>query len=69
MHGAIYQCEAGHVLCENCHKRLTQCAVCRGPLTSIRNRVLEHMAQSIARGAVVKLPEASSPAARTGTFE
>jgi transposase-like protein len=60
MHGAIYQCGAGHVLCHNCRHRLTQCPVCRAPLTDIRNRVLEHMAESIRAGAVIRLPDTPS---------
>merc|ERR1711915_509469 len=46
VHGEIYQCHAGHVMCSTCRCRLLTCPVCRSLLTlpPIRNRALEKLA-------------------------
>ena len=34
----IFQCQEGHILCNDCHPKLSQCPVCRtGNLGSIKN--------------------------------
>ena len=42
----IYQCTEGHLICPKCHKRLSNCPVCRKPYKKpgIRNRMAEALA-------------------------
>ena len=42
----VFQCENGHVVCCDCHKRLTVCHTCRQPQGEIRNRALESLMAS-----------------------
>ena len=37
----IYQCDNGHVLCNSCHGRVTDCPTCRGRLGKVRNLAIE----------------------------
>jgi len=46
----IYQCSAGHLICDRCHKRLTTCPVCRVKYNKpggIRCRLAEQLAQQV----------------------
>lgn len=43
----IFQCHSGHLVCSDCHPKLTCCPTCRGPLGSIRNLALEKLATSV----------------------
>ena len=43
----IYQCENGHILCKKCHKRLSNCPLCRKPLGKIRSLVAEKMLEKV----------------------
>ena len=37
----IYQCDNGHVLCNSCHGRVSDCPTCRGRLGKVRNLAIE----------------------------
>ena len=37
----IYQCDNGHVLCNTCHGRVTDCPTCRGRLGKVRCLAME----------------------------
>ena len=37
----IFQCERGHVFCEDCHSLKEKCTICSAELTGIRNRTAE----------------------------
>ena len=39
--GPIYQCESGHIICKDCHSKLTKCPQCRNPLGKTRALQLE----------------------------
>ncbi|CDW60028.1 E3 ubiquitin protein ligase Siah1 [Trichuris trichiura] len=41
------QCQSGHLVCGNCRPKLTCCPTCRGPVPSVRNLVLEKIANSV----------------------
>jgi len=41
------QCHMGHLVCGNCRPKLTCCPTCRGPVPSVRNLVLEKIANSV----------------------
>ncbi|XP_054261777.1 uncharacterized protein LOC128985857 [Macrosteles quadrilineatus] len=43
----IYQCMKGHILCQNCHPRLTLCPMCRSRLPGDRNSVMEKVAEKL----------------------
>jgi len=47
----IFQCEAGHLICEGCRKALSfpkRCPTCRGPLGSTRCLAMEKVARDLA---------------------
>ena len=46
----VFQCENGHIVCNECHPKLVICSVCRIPLGKIRSRISEMV--------LVKLPSA-----------
>ena len=37
----IFQCERGHVVCNECHPKLVTCPVCRLPLGNTRSLISE----------------------------
>lgn len=41
------QCQSGHLVCGNCRPKLTCCPTCRGPAPSVRNLVLEKIANTV----------------------
>ncbi|KRX46466.1 E3 ubiquitin-protein ligase Siah1 [Trichinella murrelli] len=41
------QCQSGHLVCGNCRPKLTCCPTCRGPVPSVRNLVMEKIANSV----------------------
>uniref|UniRef100_A0A915PJG2 E3 ubiquitin-protein ligase n=1 Tax=Setaria digitata TaxID=48799 RepID=A0A915PJG2_9BILA len=41
------QCQSGHLVCGNCRPKLTCCPTCRGPVPSVRNLVLEKIANTV----------------------
>ncbi|XP_059913451.1 E3 ubiquitin-protein ligase Siah2 isoform X4 [Gadus macrocephalus] len=44
----ILQCQAGHLVCNQCRQKLSCCPTCRGPLTpSIRNLAMEKVASNL----------------------
>ncbi|KAF7697367.1 E3 ubiquitin-protein ligase Siah2 [Silurus meridionalis] len=44
----ILQCQAGHLVCNQCRQKLSCCPTCRGPLTpSIRNLAMEKVASTL----------------------
>lgn len=45
----IYQCQNGHIVCNQCIERLNQCGECRVPLAGsrIRNVALENICKSV----------------------
>lgn len=44
----ILQCQAGHLACNQCRRKLSCCPTCRGPLTpSIRNLAMEKVASTL----------------------
>ena len=44
----IFQCPAGHIICENCKKKVRGiCPQCRMTLGNIRNRAMEQLASTI----------------------
>lgn len=43
----IYQCVNGHLLCADCHAKLTNCPICRVELGKIRSIAAEKMASKI----------------------
>uniref|UniRef100_A0A1B6M7B1 RING-type E3 ubiquitin transferase n=1 Tax=Graphocephala atropunctata TaxID=36148 RepID=A0A1B6M7B1_9HEMI len=43
----IYQCCKGHILCQNCHPRLTTCPICRSHLPGDRNSAMEKVAEKL----------------------
>ena len=43
----IYQCNNGHLLCEDCNKKLTSCPCCRDPLSNVRSLVAEKLLDMI----------------------
>ena len=44
----VVQCHNGHLVCNNCRRKLTRCPTCRDPLTRpIRNLALEKVAVSV----------------------
>ena len=44
----ILQCQAGHLVCNQCRLKLSCCPTCRGPLTpSIRNLAMEKVASTL----------------------
>jgi len=42
----IYQCENGHIICNVCHKTLTECPQCRVHLAKIRNLIAENILEA-----------------------
>jgi hypothetical protein len=44
----IYQCGNGHIICKNCHEKLTNCPSCRQKLEKIRCIFAERMLQKVA---------------------
>ena len=43
----IFQCPEGHIVCGECHAKLTTCPSCRKALGKIRVRALEALAESL----------------------
>lgn len=44
----ILQCQAGHLVCNQCRQKLSCCPTCRGPLSpSIRNLAMEKVASTL----------------------
>jgi hypothetical protein len=43
----IYVCGNGHSVCENCHPALSECPICKGPPTGVRNYGLEQLAENV----------------------
>lgn len=44
----ILQCQAGHLVCNQCRQKLSCCPTCRGALTpSIRNLAMEKVASAV----------------------
>ncbi|KAL8187880.1 UNVERIFIED_CONTAM: E3 ubiquitin-protein ligase siah2 [Gekko kuhli] len=44
----ILQCQAGHLVCNQCRQKLSLCPTCRGSLTpSIRNLAMEKVASAV----------------------
>lgn len=44
----ILQCQAGHLVCSACRRKVSCCPTCRGPLTpSIRNLAMEKLASTL----------------------
>uniref|UniRef100_A0A8C5P2E7 E3 ubiquitin-protein ligase n=1 Tax=Jaculus jaculus TaxID=51337 RepID=A0A8C5P2E7_JACJA len=43
----ILQGQSGHLVCSNCHPKLTCCPTCGGPLGSIHNLAMEKVAHSV----------------------
>lgn len=41
------QCQSGHLVCGNCRPKLACCPTCRGPVPSVRNLVLEKIANTV----------------------
>ncbi len=39
--GPIYQCEHGHIICEDCRENFENCPICRVKLGRQRNHLLE----------------------------
>lgn len=37
----VYQCDRGHMLCNECHGKLNNCPVCRVPLGKTRSLITE----------------------------
>ena len=37
----VFQCERGHVVCNECHPKLVTCPVCRLPLGNTRSLISE----------------------------
>lgn len=57
----ILQCQAGHLVCNQCRQKLSCCPTCRGPLTpSIRNLAMEKVASTL------PFPCKVDPQTRTG---
>ena len=40
-YGPIYQCQNGHIVCKDCHSKLSECSQCRSRQISIRALYLE----------------------------
>ena len=40
-HDPVYQCNHGHILCNSCHAKVTECPVCRVKLGSTRSLAVE----------------------------
>ncbi|CAG9316623.1 unnamed protein product [Blepharisma stoltei] len=45
---SVYQCSKGHSFCESCHSEGVNCHLCKTPILSIRNRVIEEITSEIA---------------------
>jgi len=45
----IYNCKAGHIICHNCHPKMTSCPVCREPSINGRNLIAEKLVESCTR--------------------
>ena len=43
----IYQCNNGHLVCGNCHKRLLLCPICRDPLQGFQCKIAEQVLSMI----------------------
>lgn len=43
----IFQCNEGHIICEDCKKRVTTCPECRAPLGTCRARLLERIVEPL----------------------
>ena len=43
----LFQCQAGHLICQTCKPKLNSCPTCRGPLGNIRNLAMEKVATTI----------------------
>ncbi|KAK0399037.1 hypothetical protein QR680_002878 [Steinernema hermaphroditum] len=41
------QCQSGHLVCGNCRPKIQCCPTCRGPAPSVRNLVMEKIANTI----------------------
>lgn len=41
------QCQSGHLVCGNCRPKLSCCPTCRGPVPSVRNLILEKIANTV----------------------
>ena len=46
----IYQCDNGHLLCDDCNVKLSICPCCRGTLSNVRNRLAEKILDKIPTG-------------------
>lgn len=46
---AIAQCQNGHLLCFSCRGKVSQCPTCRGPISDVRARAMEQMAEKISQ--------------------
>ena len=61
----IYQCLNGHIVCNQCHPKLTTCPVCRNVLGKIRSIISEKMIKQVrfgckfaTEGCPIQLPHA-----------
>lgn len=53
----ILQCQAGHLVCNQCRQKLSCCPTCRGSLTpSIRNLAMEKVASAVLFPCKVRAP-------------
>uniref|UniRef100_A0A7S2U5H3 RING-type E3 ubiquitin transferase n=1 Tax=Lotharella oceanica TaxID=641309 RepID=A0A7S2U5H3_9EUKA len=43
-----YQCENGHTVCKNCHKKVSKCPTCRVKMTGTRALTLNSLAEALA---------------------
>ena len=43
----IFQCPEGHLLCQDCNKRLKECPRCGNPLQNSRNGTAEKLAEKL----------------------
>ncbi|MFH4977207.1 hypothetical protein AB6A40_003916 [Gnathostoma spinigerum] len=41
------QCQSGHLVCGSCRPKLQCCPTCRGPVPSVRNLILEKIANTV----------------------
>ena len=50
----IYQCKNGHLLCNECHNKLTRCPCCKEQLSGIRSLLAEKLLEKIPVGCKFK---------------
>ena len=58
----VFQCERGHVVCNECHPKLVTCPVCRLPLGNTRSLISEKV---LARYVKISYPYHSMLSERT----